>query len=220
MFDSTPSLVHTRRLILREAERLDFSSAVDIGCGSGLMIAALRARFPDRSYSGADIAQTALERACRRVQGISLHRLDIQKEALEGRFDLVVCSEVIEHLEDPLAALKNMRRMCSGHLILTTPTGELLPTDRAFFHLRHFTPEELRELAAAAGFEALHLYRWGWPFQVLFQRLINLAPRAAHQAFISSETYGPLKRAVNAFWSALFYLNVAGGGTRLVLVAK
>lgn len=222
MSHHAPTPIHTRRLILREAAMLPFKSVLDIGCGIGTLISEVRDRFPGRSYTGSDVSKNAVARARRYhpEPEIDFQVLDIQSGALDRTFDLILLSEVIEHLEHPLTAMKNIRRMCSGYLILTTPTGKRLPTDLAFYHLKHFTPKELGTLAQEAGFEVVRLYRWGWPFQMLFRWLINLHPSWAHDTFVRGGNYGWLKKAVSVVWTTLFYLNVTGRGTQQVLVAK
>lgn len=220
MSENAPSPIHTRRLILNEAAKLTFNSVLDIGCGNGILISAAKRRFPDVPCAGADIAQTAIDRARRRWKDISFHQFDIQERSLNERFDLILFSEVIEHLEHPERAVQNIRKMCSGYLILTTPTGSRLPTDLAFHHLKHFTSEELRALVESNGFQVIRLYLWGWPFQILFRRLINMVPNMAHKQFVSGGNYGLLKRLTSVIWTGLFYLNVEGKGTQQVLVAK
>lgn len=220
MSRNAPTPTHTRRLILQEAEQLRFASALDVGCGIGVLIDRIHRRYPGCRCVGTDISGTALERARNAASGISFRELDVQKQALDETFDLVLCSEVIEHLEEPAAAVRNLRRMCSGYLILTTPTGDRLPTDLAFHHLKHFAPEELRALVEEGGFSVLRLYRWGWPFQVLFRSLINLVPGLAHDTFVKGGNYGLVKKTASAIWNVLFYLNLRGKGTQLVLVAK
>ena len=41
--------------------------------------------------------------------------LDLVTETTGKTYDLLICSEVLEHIEDDLGAMKNLRRMCSGH---------------------------------------------------------------------------------------------------------
>lgn len=220
MSQHAPTPIHTRRLMIREAAKIPFASVLDVGCGMGVLIGQVSRRFGRRRYAGADIAATALSRGRRRFPDIAFYELDVQKEALPEQFDLVLCSEVIEHLEQPEAAMENLRRMCSGYLIMTTPTGRRLPTDLAFHHLRHFTPQQLTTLVEGAGFSVVKIYRWGWPFQVLFRRLINLMPGTAHDVFVRGGNYGIVKRAASAIWTALFYFNLTGLGTQMVLVAR
>jgi SAM-dependent methyltransferase len=99
---------------------------LDVGCGTGtLLTAPLAERFPDVRFHGVDPDPVTV-RAARR-----LHRLDNlafsapDAVAPEARFDLVIASEVIEHVEDPLAFLAGLHARLSarGRLLLTTPNG-------------------------------------------------------------------------------------------------
>ncbi len=91
--------------------------ALDAGCGSGRRI-----RLPSEVKTvGIDISSRQLERnrhLAERIQG------DLQTYPLpRGSFDLVICWEVLEHLPDPEAALRNMARALKpdGLMILALP---------------------------------------------------------------------------------------------------
>lgn len=217
--DHAPTAVHLRRLIRQRARALPFRSLLDVGTGQGHLPADLRREEPGLEVEGCDVSRVALARAAERNPDIPFHHLDVERGALERRYDLLVLSEVLEHLERPRAALANLRAMAAGHLILTTPTGPLLGTDRAFGHLRHFTPEALAGALAETGWRVVRLERWGWPFQILMRRSINLAPKSSYRAFGAAASYGPGKRLVSAAWRALFHLNRHGAGTQLIVTA-
>jgi SAM-dependent methyltransferase len=216
----SPSAIHLRRLILAEARQLKFESVLDVGCGLGMMLQSLRAEFPSVRCAGADVASNVIERARALLPDVQFNVADCAAAPPPGRHDLILLSEVIEHLEDPWTTTRNLRAACSGHLIVTTPTGPRLGTDHAFGHLRHFTPEELRTLVEEAGFEVIRLYRWGWPFQVMFRKLLNLSAERAHSTFAGGGGHSLLKRVGGTIWSALFHLNIRGRGTQLVLVGR
>ncbi|HTY18299.1 MAG TPA: bifunctional glycosyltransferase/class I SAM-dependent methyltransferase [Myxococcota bacterium] len=77
--------------------------------------------------------------------------------ALAGeRFDTIVCSNVLEHVEDDIGALQQLHGLLApgGRLVLVVP---MLPAlhgaiDRAIGHYRRYRSEELREKLAKAGF--------------------------------------------------------------------
>jgi 2-polyprenyl-6-hydroxyphenyl methylase/3-demethylubiquinone-9 3-methyltransferase len=145
-------------------------SALDIGCGAGLVCEPL-ARL------GADV--TGVDAAAENVSVASVHAemsgLDIRYMAGEvasldiGHFDLVTCLEVIEHVADKRAFLKDVaaRLAPGGLLVMSTPNrtaqSRLLLVGAAeaigyvpkgTHHWEDFvTPEELEELLGEVGLE-------------------------------------------------------------------
>jgi len=88
--------------------------------------------------------------------------------AVEGGFDTVICLNVVEHVDDDVGALRNMRDVLApdGRVVLLVPQGpEVFGTlDEVLGHKRRYTRASLQALATAAGFrvkELLELNRLG-----------------------------------------------------------
>ena len=80
---------------------------------------------------------------------------------LAGGFDTVVCLNVLEHLDEPVAALRNLRTALAegGRAIVLVPQGpgRFNSLDRALGHRLRYTRRRLREVVEEAGFEVEHL---------------------------------------------------------------
>jgi SAM-dependent methyltransferase len=97
---------------------------VDLGCGSGLAISPREGEVSKARVFGLDIAKSALELASQR--GILPIQASLEAPSLpfrSGVADVVILSEVIEHLIDTDHVLEEVRRILrpDGELVLTTP---------------------------------------------------------------------------------------------------
>ena len=153
--------------ILEMVEMLRPAAVLDIGCGSGYLGGRIKSRCSGSTVDGVDISTVALERAraqLDRVWHVNLDAADLPASA--GTYDLVIASEVIEHLYDPHHATAEIARVVrsGGHAILTVPNlaywryrldllrGRLpLPADDER-HLHQFTARHFGALGAAHGF--------------------------------------------------------------------
>ena len=154
-----------RALLLGEARPGE--RVLDLGCGAGRFVAALREAGADPV--GVEVAGAALERARAVAPGADLRLLaDDGSIPLEhGSVDLVWCSEVLEHVADGSHLLQEARRVLrpGGRILVTVPFHgrvqaaliALLRFDAHFDpqgqHLRFFTRASLRASLVAAGFE-------------------------------------------------------------------
>lgn len=107
------------------------ATVVDLGCGEGLNLLALR-RQVERDgirYIGIDLERTALRRAAsrcayRRYANVELRFGDVMRTGLPpDSADVILCSEVLEHLREPRLLLEEIRRVLApgGTAIMTTP---------------------------------------------------------------------------------------------------
>src|SRR6476659_3252737 len=98
-------------------------TALDVGCGAGLLAAPLA--WLGATVTAIDAAPEliAVARDHARSRGLAIDYRVGAVEALEGQFDLVTCMEVIEHVADPAAFLKSLanRLAPDGLLVMSTP---------------------------------------------------------------------------------------------------
>jgi SAM-dependent methyltransferase len=168
--DPEPWAWRRRRALLLDAVRPG-ERVLDLGCGAGRFVAALRDAGADPV--GVELAEAALERARRNVRGADLRRLgdDGTLPLGHGEIDLVWCSEVLEHVPDTLALLTEARRVLrrGGRLLVTVPDhgrarrlAIALARHEAHYdplgqHLRFYTRRSLARTLDAAGFEGVRI---------------------------------------------------------------
>ena len=92
---------------------------LDLGCGLGLMRAPLLEAFPRARYRGVEWSEHLCER-------LGWEHGSVVDYVGRGRFDLVICHDVIQYLDarDAERAIKNLARLCRGALYLGVLTRE------------------------------------------------------------------------------------------------
>lgn len=124
---------------------------LDIGCGDGYLACKIAAKRPDSQVIGieSELKGVLIARQFAAMDSLSNVIFDQnEKEGLpfeESSFDVVVMTDVIEHLPDPVAMLQEIRRVLApgGTAIITTPNRQ----DGSKWDVRHdheYTTEELK----------------------------------------------------------------------------
>jgi SAM-dependent methyltransferase len=150
---------HIQDDLVRVVSGLDVRSILDVGCGSGENLA--RLAVPNRyELCGTDVSDEALALARRNARSARLLQLNIEREALPERFELVMSIQVVEHLLDDLAALRNIASMSSKYVFTSTVGGRMRPSERSIGHVRNYSPVELRRKHELAGLEVLWVRGW------------------------------------------------------------
>ncbi len=146
-------------------------SVLDVGCGSGIALRHLATLNPQKitRYVGIDLAAERLRPRYRNIRGIDIdfHNINLDDPWDFGEFDVIWCSEVIEHLIDDGGQFIKMGQALKpgGMALITTPCLEFVQHIGALFppilktslvqdggHVRHgYRFEDMVRLATDAG---------------------------------------------------------------------
>lgn len=210
---------HTRRLIRSVIRGLPIKSVLDVGCGEGTMLAELFADRNDLRIAGTDISEGALAMARKKNPTAEFRTFDLRNTPLDDRFDLVICSEVMEHLPEDEGALRSMAAMTGRYLVLTTLGGRMRRHETDIGHLRNYEPARLKAMVEAAGLKVVRTIEWGWPFfSPLHRNLIELMGRRTRD--MTTGPFGPFRKFIALCFYALFFLNASRRGDQLVILAE
>jgi len=127
--------------------------AVDVGCGTGALLAELCKNF---DADGFDLSTKAID-FCRE-RGLSSASVGNAEQlpAQSSAYDLAVTLDLLEHVDDDVAAIGELHRILApgGLLVINVPAFRWLwgPHDVALHHHRRYTARELRRKLLAAGF--------------------------------------------------------------------
>lgn len=168
---------HQNRLkhITKSIPKKDNQKILDAGCGEGHLLEYIRAANPSHALFGYDITDVAIESAKKRcpearIQHINLVKIDSPNES----FDVIICTEVLEHIYEYREVLGGLLRILrkGGVLIVTFPNEFNWTASRLLLgrnpikvpdHVNSFTPRRMASLVGAAP-----AYQRGLPFNVPF----------------------------------------------------
>ncbi len=145
---------------------------LDIGCGAGTLSFYLASK--GNNVLGIDISSKAVK-ACIAskkelgLKNVDFKQLDFHSKLASKKFDVVIFTEVIEHLEDDKKALKAIHNMLEtkGIMVLSTPSntaplhrlGITKKFDEEVGHLRRYSLEKIEKMVNKSGFEIIEIQK-------------------------------------------------------------
>jgi ubiquinone/menaquinone biosynthesis C-methylase UbiE len=135
------------------------SSFFEAGCGTGIVLEAIADAMPQLRLVGADPYEPALDAARRRAPTAELIQADVRRLPFDSEFDVVAALDVLEHVDDDAAGLRELRRALrpGGGAMFAVPQHPWLwsAADEWALHHRRYTRSELLGKVEAAGFELI-----------------------------------------------------------------
>ena len=199
---------------------------LDVGCGTGANVQML-SQFGDAE--GVDISPDAL--AFCHARGLDKVKLGAAEELPyeDESFDLVTALDVVEHLDDDVAGLREMRRVLrpGGRVLLFVPTFMWLwgVQDDISHHRRRYRLPELRRAVIEAGFEverttyANITFLWPTFLGRLFMRVTGIRPES--ESHINIVALNPLfARILGSEARFLRFMNFPIGVSGLCVARK
>ena len=183
----------------------------DLGSGQGDLLQKLHPLLPKAKLLGAELSESGVAISRRKVPQATFMVADIfQPPAalndFEGWATHAVCSEVLEHVDDPAAFLKQARNYLApeAKLIVTVPGGPMSAFDRRIGHRQHFDRAQVRALLEQAGYSVERIYLAGFPFFNLYRFLVIARGRRLAQD-VGTQSSG-FSSSVAGFTMKLFRL--------------
>jgi SAM-dependent methyltransferase len=137
------------------------SSFLEVGSGSGVVLAALHDAFPQWRLVGLELYDEGLAIARRRLPEVELVAQDARSLTYEDEFDVVGAFDVLEHIDEDEEVLAQMTRAArpGGGIVVLVPQHPWLWSehDEIVEHRRRYTRKELRAKAERVGLEVVQL---------------------------------------------------------------
>jgi SAM-dependent methyltransferase len=101
-------------------------NVVDAGCGEGYAAKAIQQHVPDVKFYGFDLSALALEKARQIHPRMETASADITRLPITSKCaDLVIALEVLEHIPNPAAAVRELKRISRRYVLISTPNEPL-----------------------------------------------------------------------------------------------
>lgn len=171
--DSAILTIHRNAAMRSFVEALPAGARVlDYGCGIGPATVAFARLRPDCTFVGTDIVRLSIERAEAYRAEHAIANLSFavcgEPRAIQGApYDLVIASEIIEHVNDPSGLCNGLEALLApaGRMLLTFPQGpsELQRGDEFPWHehVSHFDHHDIRTMFGGKPGFAWHAFGWG-----------------------------------------------------------
>jgi len=205
-----PSVRLRNRFILKQLQKISFGSLIDAWCGDGYLLSLIKNSFPHKRYAWIDISDEIISQNTKKYPWIDFFPWDLWKKIahIDALYDVVVCSEVIEHISDRKQVIENLAALVDKkwYLFLTTQSWKRYKSDMNIWHLKHFTLSELEKECAIHWLDVVQSYKKGFPFYNLQKRLYEKIEGKAKKIQQSKITFfGKILFSVTYF---LFLLSI------------
>jgi SAM-dependent methyltransferase len=226
---ANPAQAYRRRVIthlldLGVAQQARF---LDVGAGTGEYIADVHGANPDVPKLGLEYSAKGVEIARAKVAGAKFQQIDLLEPVTtlpeyHNWATHAVCSEVLEHVDDPVLLIKNAATfMAPGcRLIVTVPGGPMSAFDKHIGHRQHFTVRSIHDVLKTAGLNVDLAVGAGFPFFNLYRMLVL----ARGKTLIDDAEGAPglLMKSVSTVFNGLMPLNLTRStfGWQIIAVAR
>lgn len=198
-------------------------AVLNVGAGQGTFSQLLEQRGFE--VTSVDPLPAAVELLRARVRGPVLTGTAESLPFDDASFDAAVLGEVLEHVEDDLAGLREVARVVrpGGAAAISVPANPAWfgRSDEWAGHHRRYTREALLELCASAGFAVERVDPWGFPVSSFYHRRIY-EPRLTSQGPVRPRWY--VRPAVAALGAALqldrLFVGVERGALGYLVLAR
>jgi 2-polyprenyl-3-methyl-5-hydroxy-6-metoxy-1,4-benzoquinol methylase len=218
-----PAQIHRRRLTRYFIRKFgpEPQNILDIGCGTGELLAELTSIYPHAQLCGCDLSEESGKLTTARLPLAHFYKFNAeepQSPEFEKTMDLITCCEVLEHCAAPGQVVKNAYRWLNkgGMFFLSVPSGPMTAYDKAIGHQHHYTVQEIKTMLESESFVDVNVQSWGAPFHTLYRELV----RAASRKVMNKKSADP-NRFFFPYWigskvfNVLFYLNYFNYGYQI-----
>ena len=208
-----------------------FCSFLEVGCGTGFVLSGVSQAFPGATLLGSEIFTAGLSYAAARLPSVNFIQMDARNIPYRDEFDVIGAFDVLEHIEDDMAVLSEVRAALkeNGFLFITVPQHGWLwsPVDEYACHVRRYSALELHTKIESVGFDIVR--STSFVSLLLPIMLLSRVKQRHSQSSIDPADELKLSKGLNAFLYKMMQAEVglirSGislpiGGSRLVVAKR
>ena len=204
---------------------------LDLGSGQGDLIRRLQSLLPQARFVGVELSESGVAISRQKAPEASFFVADLLQSPpalseFAGWATHAVCSEVLEHVDDPVGFLKSSQPYLApnARLIVTVPGGPMSAFDRHIGHRQHFDRKKIGSILHEAGYSVERTSLSGFPFFNLY-RLLIIARGKRLALDIETKSTGissGLARFAMKLFGVLFHANLPDSpfGWQLIAIAR
>jgi SAM-dependent methyltransferase len=210
-------------------------SIMEVGCSAGHLLADMRRSLPKATLIGGDYTLGTLVKLGEKMPDIPLVRFNLADSPLPSdTYDAIVLLNVLEHIENDVAATKHIARMLKpgGVAVIEVPAGPELfdDYDRQLQHFRRYTLPGLCKVIEGAGLKVERRNYLGaliYPAFYLAKKLSQSNPKPAQEreqhvtsAISATSRLNPIGHAIMALEEAMSRAIEFPRGIRCTVTAR
>lgn len=157
-------------------------TVLDVGCGEGFSLVNLRRSKIGKVYEGIDYSRDAIRLGKKLYPKLNIKLGNIYDLPYKNSaFDLVICTEVLEHLENPHEALSEIKRIAKKYIILSVPNEPFFTLANLLRgkyiksfgnnpeHINHWTAAGFKKFLRTNGLK-ISTTKYPFPWTLVFAR--------------------------------------------------
>lgn len=135
--------------LLKEIKYLNLDSVLDCGCAEGELVKYLKKNKVADRIEGIDISEKAIEKARKVNPHLIIKKGDVYEiPGKSNEFDLVIATQLFEHLKYPRRALKEMVRVARKYVLISVPNETFFRFGK---HEKHWKSGDFKKFVNAKG---------------------------------------------------------------------
>ena len=186
-FSALSEAKNYRTALIKEFAPVLTGNVLEVGAGVGQITEVVRRQSGVQKVMGVEPDGAFLDAFRKRLPNVALIQGTADAIHPDGRWNAVICVNVLEHIEADERELRTYRTLLAraqGHLCLFVPARPEIyaPIDKDFGHFRRYTRPELKGKLTAAGFQIVRLnyfnavgyFAWWLNFCVMKKRAFDV----------------------------------------------